>query len=138
MTAFSAIWPLGLYFAGVVLLAAALIVISYVLGERHSGKSTAVPYESGIEPTGTARVRFDVKYFRVAIFFVIFDVEAVFILAWAISVQESGWPGFLEMIVFVGILIAALAYLWRLGGLESGVPAQKAPPAQPPSASRSR
>ena len=116
----SALWPLIVYFAAVVVLVTVMIALSYILGERHREKQTAEPYESGIVSTGTARVRFDIKFYLIAMFFVIFDLEAVFIYAWAVTIRETGWPGYLEMLLFIGILAAALAYLWRLGALEWG------------------
>ena len=115
-----ALWPLGVYFAAVVIIVISMIVLSYVLGERHREKQTNEPYESGIVSTGTARVRFDVKFYLIAMFFVIFDLEAVFIFAWAVSIRESGWSGYAEMVVFIGILTAALVYIWKLGALEWG------------------
>ena len=116
----SALWPLAVYFAAVVVVVTVMISLSYVLGERHREKQTGEPYESGIVSTGTARVRFDIKFYLMAMFFVIFDLEAVFIFAWAVSVRETGWAGYAEMLVFTGILAAALVYLWRLGALEWG------------------
>jgi NADH-quinone oxidoreductase subunit A len=65
-------------------------------------------------------VRVDVKYYLVAMFFVIFDLEAVFVFAWAISLREAGWTGYVEMLVFLGVLTVALIYLWRLGALDWG------------------
>ncbi len=65
-----------------------------MLGERHREKQTDEPYESGIVSTGTARVRFDIKFYLIAMFFVIFDLEAVFIFAWAVSIRETGWTGY--------------------------------------------
>ncbi|RJQ20557.1 MAG: NADH-quinone oxidoreductase subunit A [Nitrospiraceae bacterium] len=97
-----------------------MLFTSYFLGQRHKERATGVPYESGIASTGTARMRFDVKFYLVAMFFVIFDIEAVFIFAWAVSVRELQWAGYIEMLVFVGVLTAALIYLWRLGALEWG------------------
>ena len=114
------LWPLGVYFAAVVLMVAVMIVVSYMLGERHREKQTAEPYESGIVSTGSARVRFDIKFYLIAMFFVIFDLEAVFIFAWAVSIRETGWTGYGEMLIFIGILAAALVYIWRLGALEWG------------------
>jgi NADH-quinone oxidoreductase subunit A len=116
----AALWPLAVYFAAVAILVTVMITLSYVLGERHREQQTAEPYESGIVSTGTARMRFDIKFYLIAMFFVIFDVEAVFIFAWAVSIREAGWTGYAEMLVFIGILAAALAYLWRLGALEWG------------------
>ena len=114
----SALWPLAVYFVSVLLLVAAMLTLSYLLGERHREKQTDEPYESGIIATGTARVRFDVKFYLIAMFFVIFDLEAVFVYAWAVSIRETGWAGYLEMLVFIGVLASALIYLWRLGALE--------------------
>jgi len=97
-----------------------MLGLSYLLGERHKGRARGEPYESGIAPTGSARLRFDVKFYRVATFFVIFDLEAVFLFAWALSVRELGWLGYVEVLVFVGILLVALVYLWRIGALDWG------------------
>jgi|SRR5208283_775223 len=114
------LWPLVVYFLSVTGIVATMIAFSYVLGERHREKQTNEPYESGIMSTGTARVRFDVKFYLLAMFFVIFDVEAVFVFAWAVSVRETGWMGYAEMLIFIGILVAALIYIWKLGALEWG------------------
>ena len=114
------LWPLGVYFAAVVLMVVVMIAVSYVLGERHRERQTDEPYESGIASTGSARVRFDIKFYLIAMFFVIFDLEAVFIFAWAVSIRETGWTGYWEMLIFIGILAAALVYIWKLGALEWG------------------
>lgn len=114
------LWPLAVYMAAVLLLAAAMIGLSHVLGERHTGRVTGEPYESGIMPTGAAWIRFDVKYYLVAMFFVIFDLESIFIFAWAVAVKEAGWGGYLAIVVFIGILMVALFYLWRMGALDWG------------------
>jgi NADH-quinone oxidoreductase subunit A len=95
-----------------------MLSLSHFLGERYREKQTNEPYESGILSTGTARVRFDVKFYLIAMFFVIFDLESVFVYAWAVSLRESGWTGYAEMLIFIGVLAAALVYLWRLGALE--------------------
>ena len=116
----AALWPLAIYFVSVATLVITMITLSYVLGERHREKQTAEPYESGIVSTGTARMRFDIKFYLIAMFFVIFDLETVFIFAWAVSIREAGWAGYAEMLVFIGILAASLAYLWRLRALEWG------------------
>lgn len=115
-----ALWPFAAYFIAVVLLVASMLAISYLLGQRHSQSGTAKPYESGIDSTGSARLRFDVKFYLIAMFFVIFDLEAVFIYAWAVSLRESGWAGYIEALVFILVLFAALLYLWREGALDWG------------------
>jgi NADH-quinone oxidoreductase subunit A len=118
-TAYStALWPLLIYFVLTIALVTAMLALSYVLGERHKSRAMGEPYESGIVSTGTAQVRFDVRFYLVAMFFVIFDLETIFIFAWAVAVRELGWTGYVEILIFVGILIAVLVYLWRLGALD--------------------
>ena len=113
-------WPVAVYFVAVVVLIASMIAVSYILGQKHKERLTGEPYESGIVPTGSARVRFDVKFYLVAMFFVIFDLEAVFIYAWAVSIRETGWAGYVEVLIFIGILMAGLVYLWRMRALDWG------------------
>ncbi len=95
-----------------------MIGLSALLGERHRERTTDTPYESGIIPTGSARIRFDVKFYLMAMFFVVFDLEAIFVFAWAVCVRQLGWPGYVEIVVFVAFLVIALVYLWRVGALE--------------------
>ncbi len=114
------LWPIIVYSISSLVLVIALIGVSYLVGQRHTGRATGEPYESGMVPTGSAWMVFDVKYYLVAMFFVIFDLEAVFLFAWAVAVREAGWRGFGEAIVFVAILGAALVYIWRIGALEWG------------------
>ena len=96
-----------------------------LLGERHwkkperrSERATCIPYESGIQPTGNAQVRPPVQYYLIAMFFVIFDVEAAYLYAWAVAVPETGWLGFIEVTIFVAVLLVSLAYLWLTGALD--------------------
>jgi NADH-quinone oxidoreductase subunit A len=111
---------LGVYFAIVIFLVVAILVLSYLLGQRHHEPATGTPYEGGIASEGSARVRLSAKFYLVAMFFVIFDLEAVFLFAWAIAAREVGWAGYVEVVIFTGILVAALVYLWRTGALEWG------------------
>ncbi len=113
-------WPLLLYTAVVIALAASMIILSHLLGERHKEPATGEPYESGIVPTGSAHIRFSAHFYIVAMFFVIFDLEAVFIFAWTISVKDVGWAGYIGVLVFIGILVAVLIYEWRNGALDFG------------------
>ena len=106
------------YFALVVFLAGAVLTGSYLLGPRHSEPATGEPYEGGIVSEGSARVRVSVKYYLVAMFFVVFDLEAVFLFAWACSVRELGWAGYWEVLAFAGVLVATLIYLGRIGALD--------------------
>jgi NADH-quinone oxidoreductase subunit A len=111
-------WTLAVYFAAVIVIVSGMMVLSYVLGQKHKDKATGEPYESGIASTGIAHVRFDVRYYLIAMFFVIFDIEAIFIFAWSVSVRELGWAGYFEILVFIGVLILALIYLWRIGAFD--------------------
>jgi len=104
----------------VILLAAGMLALSYLLGQRHQERATGEPYESGIVSTGSARLRFPAQFYLVAMLFVIFDLEAVFIFAWAIAFRELGWNGYIGVLVFIGALVAALVYAWRLGLLDWG------------------
>lgn len=114
------LWPLVLYAAAVVLLVAAVLGISYVLGQHHRERTTDRPYESGSPTTGSARLRFPVSFYMVALFFVVFDVESIYLFAWAVAWRRVGWTGYVEVLIFVGILLTALLYLWRLGALDWG------------------
>lgn len=116
----TALWPLVVYSGAVIVLVASMLALSHILGQRHTDRATGEPYESGIVSTGSARLRLSADFYLVAMFFVIFDLEAVFIFAWAIAFREVGWAGYMEILVFIGILIAALIYLWRQGALDWG------------------
>lgn len=111
-------WPIGVYVAAVVFLIAAMLVFSYLLGQRHRDRATGFPFESGIVSEGSAHVRLSVKFYLIAMFFVIFDLEAAFLFAWAVAGRELGWAGYFEVLIFVAVLILALAYLWRVGALD--------------------
>lgn len=114
------LWPLGVYFIGVIFLIAAILFLSYILGERHKEHATDEPYEAGSPITGSARQRLTAKFYLVAMFFVIFDLESVFIVAWALTARELGWAGYIEILIFIGVLLAVLVYLWKLGALDWG------------------
>jgi len=105
--------------------AAGMLVVSYVLGPRQRRDRTAQPYESGMTPTGPARPRVAVDFYLVAVLFIIFDLEAIFVFAWATAVREVGWAAYFEMLLFTAILIAGLAYLWREGALDWGPSAER-------------
>lgn len=111
-------WPLVAYFVLVLFLVTATLVVSYLLGPHHSEPATKEPYEGGIVQEGSARVRFSMRYYLVATFFVVFDLESIFLFAWAGAARELGWTGYCEVLLFVGVLVAALIYLWRVGALD--------------------
>ncbi len=114
----ASLWPLLGYAAAVLLLVTVMLGLSWVLGQRHREPATGEPYEGGIVSTGSAHMRLSVQFYLVAMFFVIFDLEAVFLFAWAVAVRELGWAGLVEAAIFVVVLLAALVYLWRLGALD--------------------
>lgn len=109
--------PLILYSA-LVMFVTSVMLASYVLGQRHKDPTTGTPYESGIVSEGSARVRFSARFYLIAMFFVVFDLEAVFLFAWAIAAREAGWAGYWEAVIFIGVLLVALVYLWGIGALE--------------------
>lgn len=114
------VWPAALYAALVLVVAALILTLSWLLGGRRYHGPETQQYESGIKPAGPLPRRLSVEFYQVALFFVIFDLEAVFILTWAVSARSLGWLGYLELLVFVLLLFAGLVYLWRVGGLDWG------------------
>jgi NADH-quinone oxidoreductase subunit A len=112
------VWPLAVYFAAVVLIVVVMLGVSWVLGQRHREPATGSQYESGIVSQGSAYARLSVKFFLVAAFFVVFDLEAIFLFLWAVAGRDLGWPGYTEALIFSGILLAALIYLLRTGALD--------------------
>ena len=119
---------LGLYTFLVFGLLAVLLFLTGWLGDRKPGPEKGLPYECGIVPTGSGRVRYPVPFYLVAVFFLIFDVEGAFIFAWAVAYDRLGFRGWLEVTFFIGVLLASLAYIWRKGGLEWGPTASRTPP----------
>ncbi len=104
---------------------AATIIASHMLGQRREWSSSPqplsgrdIPYESGMNPTGSARLRYGIHFYPVGIFFILFDVEAIFLYAWAIALRELGWAGYIEATLFTVVLFFGLIYIWRLGGLD--------------------
>ncbi len=112
------LWPMMIYLALAVLLTAGMMIASHLLGPRHNEPATGEYYEGGVTSSGTARLRFSVKFYLFAMFFVVFDLESVFIVAWAVALREVGWTGYIEASVFIVVLVATLIYLWRLGALD--------------------
>ena len=119
------LWPFLVYAGAVVLLVSAMLFISYFLGERHHEPATDDVYEGGVIADGTARMLFPVHFYIIALFFVIFDVQAVFVFAWAVSVKTLGWPGYIAICSFTGISGCALLYAWSIGALEFGTNSKK-------------
>ena len=111
-------WAFAVFLLGVFGLIAFMLGLSSLLGSKAWGRSKNEPFESGMLPVGSAHLRLSAKFYLVAMLFVIFDVEALFLFAWAVSVRESGWAGLIEATVFITILLAGLVYLWRVGALD--------------------
>jgi NADH-quinone oxidoreductase subunit A len=104
-----------------------LLWIAGWLGEKKPNPEKGLPYECGVIPTGTAGLRDPVAFYLVAAFFLIFDVEAVYIFSWAVAFERLGWSGWLQISFFIIVLLISLVYLWKKGGLEWGPQARKTP-----------
>lgn len=102
-----------------------MLGLSYMLGQRHKERATHEPYEGGILSTGSARLRFSSQFYLIAMLFVIFDVETIFIVSWAIAFHELGWYGYIGVVVFVILLFVVLFYEWRNGALDFGPDGRK-------------
>ena len=113
-------FSLAIYGLLVLILIAALLFLSSWLGEKKPTPEKLRPYESGVIPTGTARFRYSVAFYLIAAFFLIFDVEAVYIFSWAIAFDRLGWAGWWQISFFIIILLISLFYIWKKGGLEWG------------------
>jgi len=111
-------WAFLVYAAAVAFVVLLMLGLSWVLGGRNTGRAKNDPFESGVVSVGSGRLRISAKFYLVAMFFVIFDLEAVFLYAWAVSLRASGWPGFVEASIFIVVLLVGLLYIWRLGGLD--------------------
>lgn len=119
------LWPLLLYGGVVLCLVGAILGLSFFLGQRHTERATNEPYESGVLNTGSARTRFSSQFYLIAMLFVIFDVETIFVLAWAIAFKELGWYGYMGVMIFVILLVVVLIYEWRNGALDFGPDGKK-------------
>lgn len=114
------LWRLGAYALGVLILLAVMLVVPQLLGERQRHRHAGTPYEGGVLGTGSARVRLSAQYYVIAMVFVVFDLEVAFLFAWAVAARQLGWAAWVEVVVFVAVLFATLAYLWRAGALDWG------------------
>lgn len=94
------------------------VVISVLAGPKKPSSVKQMPYESGMVPVGSARIRFPIKFYLVAMLFIIFDVEVVFFYPWAVVYKQLGWFGFIEMIVFIGIFLVGYIYVRKKGALD--------------------
>ena len=111
-------YPILIFMGLSAVITAALLLVPALVAPSNPDPEKNAPYECGFEAFDDARMKFDVKFYLVAILFIIFDLEVVFLFAWAVAVEQAGWPGFIEISVFIFILIVALVYLWRIGALD--------------------
>ncbi|MFZ4462735.1 MAG: NADH-quinone oxidoreductase subunit A [Bacteroidales bacterium] len=118
-------WPLVAYSVSVIALVGIILLLSHLLGERHEDRATHEVYESGMIATGTSRLRFPSHFYMIAMFFVIFDLETAFVVAWAVSFKELGWAGYFAVLIFIVELAVLLFYIWRSGALDLGPDVKK-------------
>ena len=94
------------------------VIGSVILGMRKPTPAKQAPYECGMQPVGTARERFSVKFYLVAMLFLLFDIEAVFLFPWAVVYRDLKLFGFFEMLLFIAVVLAGYVYVWKKGALE--------------------
>src|SRR5947209_6800046 len=122
---FASYLPLLLHFVIAFVVASAIVTLSWLIGQRKPNRAKMSPYECGVEPVGDARERFSVKFYLVAMLFILFDVEAVFLYPWAIILRDLKMFGFWEMLVYIGIVLVGFFYIWRKGALDWSKPAAR-------------
>ena len=111
-------FPVLLQIAIAMLVAAGMLGASYVLGKRVRNKVKDMPYECGVTPVGDARQRFSVKFYQVAMLFILFDIEAIFLYPWAVVYRELKMFAFVEMLLFIVLILAGFFYIWKKGALD--------------------
>ena len=114
--------PLLIHLVVVTVIPLGMVALSWFLGQHKFNKAKMSPYECGMDPIGNAQDRFSVKFYLVAILFILFDVEAVFMYPWAIIFRELKMFGFWEMLVYVAIVLAGFFYIWKKGVLDWNKP----------------
>ena len=110
--------PIGLFFIVVAGFGVVALIMSYVLGVKKPNPVKLAPYECGMNPIGTARDRFSVKFYLVAMLFLLFDIEAIFLFPWAVVYRDLKLFGFVEMLLFILVILAGYIYAWKKGALE--------------------
>ncbi len=111
-------FPVLVHLIVVAALGAAILGLSAWVGVKRPSREKLSPYECGIPPVGNARERFSVSFYLVGMLFILFDVEAVFLYPWAVVYKSLGWFGFLEMFLYIAVLLAAYVYIWKKGALD--------------------
>jgi len=110
--------PIAILFVVSAALAVALILIGTLFGPRRSNPRKSQPYESGVVPFGQAQRRFPVHFYLIAVLFILFDVEIIFLFPWAVMFKALGLFGLIEMVIFIAILVVGYVYIWKKGALE--------------------
>lgn len=110
--------PLLIHFLCACALAGGIVLLSWILGYRKPTRAKLSPYECGVQPVGDARQPFSVKFYLVAMLFILFDVEAVFLYPWAVILRDLKMFGFWEMLVYIGIVLVGFFYIWKKGVLD--------------------
>jgi len=110
--------PVLLFMVIAIGLVAVIVLLSELLGKKKHFPAKDIPYECGMDPIGDARSRYTVRFYVIAMFFIVFDIEAIFLYPWAVIFKSLGWFGFMEMLVFIAVLVVGLVYVWGKGALE--------------------
>ena len=110
--------PVLVHLIAVIALALILLGLSAWVGVKRPTREKLAPYECGITPVGDARERFSISFYLVGMLFILFDVEIAFLYPWAVVFRSLGWFGFVEMLLFIGILLAGFVYIWKKGALD--------------------
>jgi NADH-quinone oxidoreductase subunit A len=110
--------PVLIFMVIVIGLVGVMVLLSELLGKKKHFPTKDMPYECGMDPIGDARSRYTVRFYVIAMFFIVFDIEAIFLYPWAVVFKSLGWFGFVEMLVFIGIIAVGLVYVWGKGALE--------------------
>jgi len=111
------VWPIAAYFLILIAMLIFMMLLSHFMGPKTKSRAKNTPYESGVISVNDNKTRFTSHFFLYAIFFVIFDLETIYLFAWVIAFEDVGWMGFIEASVFIFVLLAALVYIWRIGAL---------------------
>ena len=111
-------FPIAVFLVVATVIGGSLLVLGSLLGPRKPGSEKLSPYECGFEAFEDARMKFDVRYYLVAILFIIFDLEIAFMFPWAVVLDELGWPAIASMSVFLGLLVVGFIYEWKKGALD--------------------
>ncbi len=112
------VFSLTIFVFMVIVFIGLMVFMAAWLGEKKRTPEKARPYECGIIPSGSARFRYPVPFYLVAIFFLIFDIEGAFVFTWAVVYEDIGWPGYIQMSFFIILLLLGLFYIWKQGGLD--------------------